>query len=305
MIKPLLRTMRPHQWAKNLLVFAPLLFSENLTDPQAVLLSTGAFALFCLLASSVYILNDVVDVDKDREHPHKRHRPIAAGELPVKVATKVWPGIVLFALVCAFFLSGGNLWFVFVCALYFGLNIAYSFKLKRIPYLDVMLIANGFLLRVLSGILILNLDISRWILPCTFLLALYMALGKRRHELSTHYERATKQREVLELYDLKQLDVLMALISSLTVLSYCGYTLDPLTLKKFGTPYLIYTTPFAVFGIVRFQQLMERGAHTESPTQETLRDIPSLLNALFYCGAVIYIIYTKPGKGILKLLLSS
>ncbi|HAA57971.1 MAG TPA: decaprenyl-phosphate phosphoribosyltransferase [Myxococcales bacterium] len=297
MLIALIRTMRPHQWAKNTLIFGPLLFGQKLLDVSAVTRSSLGFVLFCFLASSIYILNDVVDVEKDKLHPKKKHRPIPSGKLPLSFARKIWPFFAIGAVVGGFFLSP---YFALICLCYLVMNIGYSFRLKRVPYLDIMIIASGFLLRALAGILILDVAISRWILPCTFLLALYLALGKRRHELSAHGERATKQRDVLAYYDIEKTDLFLGIIASLTVLAYCGYTLDPETLRKFKTPFLIYTIPFIVFAILRFLQLIQRGVKTESPTQELLRDIPSLLNVVLWVVAVIYIIYFQPGHELLK-----
>lgn len=298
MLRATIKAMRPHQWAKNTLIFGPLLFSLNLFHLWPVLRSFFGFIIFSMLAGSVYILNDTVDVEKDRLHPKKKHRPIASGQLPLNVAKKLWPTIGLLSLLAAYIL---NPWFGLVATVYLVNNIGYSFRLKRVPYIDVLIIASGFLLRVLGGILLIDVAISRWILPCTFLLALFLALGKRRHELSAHgEEQATKQRDVLQYYDLKRVNLFLGIVASLTVLAYCGYTLDPSTLNKFKTPYLIYTIPFIVFAIVRFQQLIERGAMSESPTQELLRDVPSLLNVILYVIVVVYILYYQPGKELFR-----
>lgn len=294
-VKAILISMRPHQWAKNTLIFAPLLFALKLTDIHAITKSTLAFLSFCILSGSVYILNDLMDIKQDREHPHKKFRPIASGAFPEPLAWKFWPTASFLALAITALLS----WTATgIAAVYFAINVGYSFRLKRIPYIDVALIASGFLLRVMIGIVVLHVDISRWILPCTFALALYLALGKRRHELATYGDHSVT-RSVLKYYDMRKLDLALGIVASLTVLAYCGYTLDPQTLKKFQTPYLIYTIPMIVFAIVRFHQLMEKKGETESPTQELLRDIPSLLNVLLWLLAVIYILYTRPGSSLL------
>ncbi|MCB9637712.1 MAG: decaprenyl-phosphate phosphoribosyltransferase [Myxococcales bacterium] len=299
MLLAVLRALRPHQWVKNLFLYAPLLFSLRLFDPSSLLKATIGFALFCFYSGGIYILNDLMDVEKDRHHPHKKHRPIASGALPEATARKLWPILEVIALGVGLLVLGP--WFFLVAVLYVSLNIAYSIKLKHVAYLDVLLIANGFLLRLLAGATAIQVAASTWLIGCGFLLALYLALGKRRHELSTHGSNATRQRAVLERYDVAQLDLLLGIVASLTVLAYCGYTLDPTTLKRFQTPHLIYAIPCVVFAIVRFLQLIERGARTESPTQELLRDIPSLLNALLWVLVVIYILYTQPGKDSLLL----
>lgn len=288
--KPLLRSMRPHQWAKNALIFGPLLFSQRLTDVPSLWRALAGFGIFCLITGSIYILNDLIDVEQDRLHPQKSHRPIASGAFPEDMARRTWPTLAAVALVLAFLFSTS---FALVTATYFVLNLGYCFRLKRLPYLDVLSIAGGFLLRVLGGALVIGVPLSYWLFLCTFLLALYLALGKRRHELSAHKGKST--RKVLELYRQSHLDLALGLVASLTILGYCGYTLDPKTFCKFKTYHLIYTVPFVVFGIVRFLQLIQRGAHMESPTQELLRDIPSIANVILWVVVVIYIIYVQPG----------
>ncbi len=295
MLSAILKSMRPHQWAKNLLIFAPLLFALKLKDMDAVLSSGLAFLCFCMLSGSVYILNDLVDVTGDRMHPHKKHRPIASGKFPEEIAWKFWP---ISALLAIGLMATQSWWAALIAGGYFVMNLGYSFRLKHVAYIDVVIIATGFLLRVLIGVMVIHVDISRWLLPCTFTLALYLALGKRRHELATFGEE-TVTRSVLKYYALPQLDISLGIAASLTVLSYCAYTLDPTTLKKFHTPYLIYTIPMIVFAIVRFHQLMEKHGKTESPTQELLRDTPSILNVILWIVAVIYILYTQPGSTLL------
>ena len=299
MLVAVLRAMRPHQWVKNFFLYAPLLFSLRLFDIESLWRATFGVGLFCVLSGAIYILNDLMDVEKDRLHPHKKHRPIASGALPEASARRLWPILGGLSLGLGWIVLG--FWFFVVALLYGIFNIAYSLRLKHVAYLDVLLIANGFLLRLLAGASAINVVVSAWLVGCGFLLALYLALGKRRHELSTYGESATQQRAVLERYDVAQLDLLLGLVASLTVLAYCGYTLDPTTLKRFQTPYLIYAIPFVVFGIVRFLQLIERGAKTESPTQELLRDIPFLLNLFLWVAVVIYILYTQPGRDSLLL----
>jgi 4-hydroxybenzoate polyprenyltransferase len=286
MIGPLLRSLRPHQWAKNVLIFAPLVFGKRLLDTGSIGRALIAFLLFCMITGSIYILNDLIDVEQDREHPQKSHRPIASGAFPEATAWKTWPLLALLSIGIA---SAFSWQFGLVTLGYFVLNLGYCFRFKNMPYLDVLSISTGFVLRVLGGALVIQVPISRWILPCTFLLALYLALGKRRHELNTHRDKST--RSVLSYYRLEHLDLALATTSSFAILGYCGYTIDPLTVQNFGTKNLIYTVPFVVFAIVRFLQLVGRGAQMESPTQEILRDIPSILNVVLWAAVAVYIIY--------------
>lgn len=287
----ILRVMRPHQWVKNFFVFAPLLFSQRLLDTASSLRSFAAFGLFCFLSGAIYIFNDLQDIEKDRLHPHKKFRPLASGDLSEAWASKAWPFLMLATLSCATLLG----WpFVATLATYGLLNIAYSLRLKHVPYLDVLIVASGFLLRVLAGAFALRVQISSWIVFCGFLLALYLALGKRRHEISAQKEKATDTRTVLGKYRAEQLDLALGIVASLTILAYCGYTLDPSTLRRFQTPDLIYTIPLIVFGIIRFLQLIQRGAQSESPTQELLRDPPILISVFLWVACVIYILYLRP-----------
>ncbi len=294
------KLIRPPQWVKNTFIFAPLIFAQKLYDYNSLLKAILAFAAFCALSSSIYILNDLRDIELDKKHPYKKNRPLASGKFPASLARTIWP--IMATLSLAILLLFLNFQSFLIGVGYLVLNISYSLYLKRLPYIDVMSISLGFVLRVLVGVTAIEVEISYWLLPCTFALSLYLALGKRRHELAAYtQDKNKKTRPVLDFYDLQKLDFALAVTSALTVLAYCGYTLDPQTLKKFQTPYLIYTIPMIVFGIVRFLQLVERRPHSESPTQELLRDIPSIINVMIWVGAVIFILYYQPGKNLLSI----
>jgi 4-hydroxybenzoate polyprenyltransferase len=300
MLGGLVKTLRPHQWVKNLFVLAPMFFHKDvfLTTPQGVpalnLLVTGralaATAVFCLLAGAVYTINDLVDVEADRLHPVKRERPIASGRVPEGVARAMAIVLVVASLAVSYGL--GRL-FAAVALLYFVENIAYSFKLKKVAFLDVGLIAFGFVLRVLAGGYATDVHVSGYMLACTALLALFLGFGKRRHELAL--ENAGRQRAALESYTPRSLNIALALTGSATALTYVAYTLDETTRAFFSSNYLWLTAPFTAFALVRFLFLVSgragRGLGAESPTQEMLRDVPFVLNLVLWVVVVVAIVY--------------
>lgn len=280
------RTLRPHQWVKNLFVLAPVVFAKHLTHPSIIKAALGAFGIFCLLAGAVYTLNDLVDVRADRVHPVKRYRPIASGRVPVRMAKAMLVFLVLVSLGGA--LLGPFAFFVVVLA-YFAQNIAYSFWLKKVAYLDVACIAAGFVLRVLAGGFATRTPISGFMVACTAFLALFLGFGKRRHELSS--VNASKQRAVLENYTPQALTVALALTGFASVGTYLMYTLDHATQRFFDNPYLWLTTIHPLFGVIRFLQLVAGRPKAESPTQEMLRDTPFVLNLVLWVIEVIVVVY--------------
>jgi 4-hydroxybenzoate polyprenyltransferase len=299
MIAGLIKTVRPHQWVKNLFVLAPMFFHKDvfLSTPQGLALNlsvTGkalaATGVFCLLAGAVYTINDLADVEADRVHPVKRHRPIASGEVPEGMAWLMAVLLVVVSLGVGFLL---NWKFGLVALLYFVENLLYTFKLKKIAFLDVGLIAFGFVLRVVAGGLATGVKASMYMLACTALLALFLGFGKRRHELEG--EHAGKQRAALEAYGKRSLNVALVATGIATAATYFAYTLDKDTEAFFQSHYLWLTAPFTVFGIVRFLFLVSgragRGRKAESPTQEMLSDVPFVLNLVVWVLVVFAIVY--------------
>lgn len=295
MLSGLLRTMRPHQWVKNLVVLAPLVFARELFDVHSALRAAAGFALFCVLAGTVYVLNDLVDVAADREHPTKKDRPIASGrvtESQAKVA------LVVLAVVA---IGGGMAlgWPFLLAALgYLALNLAYSFKLKQIAYVDVLCITGGFELRVLGGSFAAQVPPSAYLLIVIFLAATFLGLGKRAHELAAMEERGNKTgakksatRAVLGAYDPRVLTPLLYTTGTATVITYVVYTLDPHTMEAFGTQWLVVTALFTLFGVLRFTHLVRRKADAESPTDAMLKDPAFLLNLLSWALCVLLVIY--------------
>lgn len=303
-VKGLVKTVRPHQWVKNLFVMAPMFFHKDvfLSTPAGPALNlrvtaraVAATAVFCLLAGAVYTINDLVDVDADRVHPVKRHRPIASGAVPVPAARLAAAVLVAGSLGAAALLSP---WFAAVAALYFAQNVAYSFKLKHVAFLDVGLIAFGFVLRVFAGGVATDTHVSGYMLACTALLALFLGFGKRRHEIGG--ATAGKQRQALEAYTKASLNVALAVTGTATAATYVAYTIDPATRRFFNSDWLWVTAPFTVFGIVRFLMLVSgragRGKRAESPTQEMLSDVPFVLNLVAWVVVVVAVVYRlRPG----------
>ncbi len=286
-IRGMIRTLRPHQWVKNLFVLAPVVFAKELTRPSLIFAALSAFAIFCLLAGAVYTLNDLVDAPADRVHPVKRRRPIASGRVPEGVARVMFGVLVVVSLGSALLLV--NLPFFIVATAYFAQNVAYSFRLKKVAYLDVGFIALGFVLRVLAGGFATDTHVSGYMIACTALLALFLGFGKRRHELAS--QNAGKQRAALEAYSPRMLTAALAFTGAATVAIYFAYTLDPETVRFFNTRWLWVTTVHALFGVIRFLQLVVGRPKAESPTQEMLRDVPFVLNFVLWVIEIITFLY--------------
>ena len=281
--------MRPVQWAKNLFVLPPLVFAGSLGDPEAVFRAGLTFLVFCSLSSAIYLLNDLVDRKRDRLHPLKRHRPLAAGTLSVRVA--------LCALVVLAFggLAGAGLLGTGVLAaglVFVTLNLLYSTWLKHIVIVDVMSIAAGYVLRVFAGGAAIAVPVSHWLLLCATFLSLFLAFSKRRHELELLAGEAAGQREVLHHYGRAFLDQMINVVTASTVIAYSLYTTDPETAGKFGSPYFGFTIPFALFGIFRYLYLTYQARDPRNPTETMLTDPPFLINLVLWGAAVCVIVYT-------------
>lgn len=270
-VAALVRTLRPKQWVKNLFVAAALVFSRHLTDPAYLARTALAVLAFCALSGAVYAFNDVRDADADRLHPVKRHRPIAAGLLSERAAL-IWSGTLA---VCAL---GGSLalsWkLAAFAAVYLIQNVAYTLKLKEVAFVDVLLIASGFILRVLAGAAAIDVPASGWLLICTALLATFLGFGKRAHELAwaERTGRAAITRAALAGYTLNVLKLAMAILAVLTCAAFIAYTVDVHTIESFGTDRLVYSAPFVGLGIVRFLSLALWWPKDDSPTDAMLRD---------------------------------
>ena len=284
----LLISLRPGQWAKNLLVFAGLLFGLRLFDVTAVGRAFAAFGIFCLLSGVVYLINDIADRDTDRRHPHKARRPIASGALPVPTALASAIVLGLVALAGAFALGPR---FFIVAACYLALLALYSGPLKHIVIIDVLTIAIGFVLRAVAGAVAVDVDISHWLLVCTILLALFISLAKRRHELLLLADSAASHRPILGEYTPYLLDQMIAVVTASTLVAYVFYTISPETEQKFGTHWLGLTIPFPIYGIFRYLYLVHQREGGGSPADLLLTDRPLLVCVTLWALSVVLIIY--------------
>lgn len=284
----LVLSLRPSQWTKNLIVFAGLIFGQRLLDPSAIAYAAAAFAVFCALSGVVYLINDVADREADRQHPLKRFRPIAAGDVPVPLALGFALVIGAAALAVAFRL---RMEFGLVALAYVGLLALYSGPLKHIVIIDVLTIAVGFVLRAAAGAIVLNVEIGHWLLIVTLLLALFLALSKRRHELVLLAEGATSHRRILQEYSPYLLDQMISVVTASTLVAYAFSTISPEIIAKFGTDKLGLTFPFPLYGIFRYLYLVHQKAGGGSPSDMLLNDKPLLLCVLLWAIAVAFIIY--------------
>jgi 4-hydroxybenzoate polyprenyltransferase len=282
------RSLRPSQWTKNLFVFAALVFAQKILDGPLVLRTLGAFGIFCLLSGSIYLVNDVLDYEEDRVHPKKSRRPIAAGLIRRGTAAGMAVFFAAVSLAGAFVLSPG---FFIVGAVYFVLQIAYSIKLKHVVILDVFIVASGFVLRVMAGGIVIHVPLSSWLLICTTLLALFIAMSKRRHELVLLEENASIHRPILKEYSAYLLDQMISVVTASTVIAYCLYTVSEDTVKKFGTSDLIYTTPFVLYGIFRYLYLVHKKGEGGSPEELILKDKPLAITVLLWIVTAVGILY--------------
>jgi 4-hydroxybenzoate polyprenyltransferase len=284
----LVTALRPRQWTKNLLVFAGLIFSQGLHDPVLVARSVLAFAIFCLLSGGVYLINDVVDAERDRAHPQKRSRPVASGRLPARVAMIAGIVILAGASVAAFLLSAP---FGAVAVAYAVLLTAYSAGLKHVVIVDGLIIAAGFVLRALGGVLVLGIELSHWLLLCTILLALFLTFGKRRHELIALEAGAADHRPILSEYSPQLLDQMIAVVTASTLMAYALYTMAPETQARLGTARLPLTIPFVLYGIFRYLYLLYRRDLGGDPSEHLLTDRALLIDVALWGAAVVVILY--------------
>ena len=272
---------------KNLFVFAAVIFSQNLFTPL-VWPALAAFAIFCALSGAIYLVNDLADVDKDRRHPVKRHRAIASGVLPRRSAVALAAVLLVVSLGAGFRLSRS---FGLVALAYGALLIAYSFWLKHVVILDVLTVAVGFVLRAVAGAEAVDVDISGWLVICTILVALFLALGKRRQEYLTLHGAAAAHRPVLAEYGEGFLDQMIAVVTASTVTAYALYTMSPETVSKFHTRLLPLTLPFVLYGIFRYLYLLYRRELGGNPSDLLLSDRALLVNTLLWMAALVLIIY--------------
>ena len=288
----LLVSVRPGEWIKNTFVFAGLVFSLKLTDRSAVVASAAAFAIFCALAGAVYLLNDVSDRERDRQHPRKRNRPIASGALSVTTALAAAAVLAAGGLSAAWMMGTA---FGAVATTYVALLGLYSGPLKHIVIIDVLTIAIGFVLRVAAGAVAVDVPMSHWLLVCTILLAMFLGLSKRRHELTLLADGATGHRRILQEYSPYLLDQMIGVVTASTLMAYVFYATSGETAEKFGTSLLGLTIPFPLYGIFRYLYLVHQREGGGSPAELLLNDRPLLACVALWGLAVVVIIYRPFG----------
>jgi len=285
-----LKLLRPKDWAKNLFLFIPLFFAGELRhwDKYPPLLL--GFIAFCFMASSIYIINDYRDIEDDKKHPVKSKRPLASGAVSKPTAIVVCVLLILAGLAIAYFIKPK---FLFVIAIYFLLNLAYSFGLKSIPILDIVIVAIGFVLRIKGGAVIANIGISEWLNIMVFLLALFMAIGKRRDDVLLKLSSGTDMRKSIKGYNLEFLNVVLALVCAVIIVAYFMYTMSPEVLQRLGTYRLYYTCLFVLAGIMRYLQIIFVQAASGSPTKILYKDRFIQITLVLWIASFYLIIYIK------------
>jgi len=287
-IRPLLQSLRPAQWAKNVFVLAPLVFGGLLLDARVTARAVLALVAFCCASSAVYLINDLRDREEDRRHPLKRLPPLAAGTLGVPAAVAAVAVLVGIAAALAVYLGRP---FGMVLGAYLALNVLYTLWFKHMVILDVMSIALFFVLRVEAGAKATGIGVSSWLFLCTTFLALFLAFSKRRHEITLLAHEASGQRPVLDHYSPAFLDQMINVVTASSVVSYALYAVAPETVAKYHTQDLVYTIPLVLYGIFRYLYLMYQRPEERNPTEAILRDMPFLINILLWGCAVVWIVY--------------
>jgi 4-hydroxybenzoate polyprenyltransferase len=287
-LKNLIVLARPQQWIKNGVVLAGLIFAGKAEDLSLEWRAFMALGAFCLLSSSVYTFNDIADRERDGHHPFKKSRPIAAGAISISAASVFGIILALAGLALSTAIGPGVM---YVSLAYLGLNFLYTIFLKNVVIIDVMTIAAGFVLRALAGAVAINVEFSGWLLITTFVLALFLGLGKRRYEITILQSEAGSHRKILKKYSPYLLDQLIGVVTASTVVTYLFYTLSSEVRAKLQTDYLFVTIPFVIYGIFRYLYLVHKEERGGSPTRLLLTDRPLLLDVVLWLATVIFILY--------------
>jgi len=287
MFKYLLKAMRLRQWTKNSFVFFALIFDKQLFHIDAFLRTLEGFFLFCLISSAVYLFNDIADIEADRQHPEKKHRPLASGKLPVGVAVTAAVILAMVSIAFGYLLAPA---FALLVAVYFSVNLLYSNWLKHIPILDVLIVSSGFVLRVGAGVALITVErFSPWLYMITVLFSLYIGFGKRRAEITLLSQGATSHRKVLDGYTIPLLDQYITIVSGMTIVAYSLYSFSAPNLPDNNS--MMLTIPFVVYGIFRYLQLIHTGHAAGSPDEVALKDRPLQFTVLLWGLAVIAVFY--------------
>lgn len=287
-VMPYLKLLRVKQWIKNLLLLVPLIFAQKFFDSVSLVNAVAALALFCLLSSSVYIFNDLHDLEDDKRHPVKKNRPLSSGSARPTIALALAILLSLTALLGACYL---NQWLGFIFAIYLTMNFLYSYYLKTVVIIDVMVLALNYVLRVLAGTVVIHAAITHWLLVMIIFLSLFLGFGKRRHELTVLGEEATLHRLSLKEYNPYFLDQLIGVVTASTVGMYSLYTLNEEVVQRFGTSYLTLTIPFVLYGVFRYLYLIHQRQVGGNPAETILLDRPLLVDIILWFVAVVVIIY--------------
>ncbi|HET6596119.1 MAG TPA: decaprenyl-phosphate phosphoribosyltransferase [Anaerolineales bacterium] len=288
MFKALLKTMRPRQWTKNGFIFFGLIFDKQLFITESFVRTLAGFFLFCLISSAVYLFNDIADVEADRNHPEKKFRPIASGELPVRVASISAMLLVILTIPLGYLLSPS---FAIILAAYLIINLFYSRWLKHEAILDVLIISSGFVLRVAAGVILISPveRFSPWLYMLTILFSLYIGLGKRRAEMNLLAQGASAHRKVFDGYTIPLLDQYITIVSGMTIVAYSLYTFSAPNLPENHS--MMLTIPFVVYGIFRYLQLIQIGHAAGAPDEVALKDRPLQITMLLWGLTVLAIFY--------------
>lgn len=287
-MSPLIHAVRPREWVKNVFVLAALVFTKRIFEPDDLLQGILALVSFCLISGAAYLFNDIRDRENDRQHPLKRHRPIASGALRISVAAIAAILLALIALIGGFYVHPH---FGIVLLIYAVLNIAYTLYFKHIVILDVMIIAAGFLLRAIGGAVAIQVAISSWFILCTMLLALFLGFAKRRHELALLEGDASTHRRILAEYSPQFLDQMIAIVTAGALVSYALYTMSSEVIEKLGTKYLNLTIPFVIYGMLRYLYLIYKKDGGGNPTSTVLGDLPLLIACALWLLTLSLILY--------------
>ena len=287
MLKAFLKAMRPRQWIKNILIYAALVFDRQITNPPALVKTIAGAILFSLVASTVYLVNDLSDVESDRNHPTKSKRPIASGALPIPAARVGAVLLLLISLPLAYLISPA---FLILCLGYFVLNISYSLWLKHIAILDVLFLSSFYVIRVVAGVTIISVErFSPWLYIATTFVALLMGIGKRRAELLNAQAEPRNTRKVLSSYTLSYLDNLLLIVLTITIITYSLYTFSAPNLPDNHITML--TIPFVIYGVFRYLYLLQVEGHGEAPEEIVLTDRPFQINMLIWGTSILLIFY--------------
>ena len=287
-LKNIIISIRPYQWSKNFLVFAALIFSGTILISNYLIITIITFFLFCLASGGIYIFNDILDKKEDAIHPAKKNRPIASGELSLNPA--------IFSVIIISIISIGGAFIIneflgFVFIGYIILTVLYTIKLKHVVILDILIVAIGFVLRAIAGAAAISVRISPWLLVCTLFLALFIVIGKRRHEIVLLQENASEHRKILGEYSIILLDQMIVVVTAASIVSYALYTLDSATINKFHTENLVYTIPFVILGMFRYFYLIYKKNLGDRPEEILFNDIGIIITVLLWITTIGFIIY--------------